>query len=56
MEAEYDSYFKCPYCPDTRGCYLSYQSVPCYVRDCCVRMDLRYWVHFVPGNVEAIYR
>ncbi|KAH8284805.1 hypothetical protein KR054_001226, partial [Drosophila jambulina] len=56
LEAEYDNQFLCPYCSDYRGCYLSYQSVPCYIRDCCIRMDLRYWVQFVPGRVQYIDR
>ncbi|XP_044317967.1 uncharacterized protein LOC108043048 isoform X2 [Drosophila rhopaloa] len=50
VEADYDSLFKCPYCTSTLGCYLSYQNESCFVRDCCVRLDFRYWVHFVPGK------
>ncbi|KAH8389744.1 hypothetical protein KR200_000871 [Drosophila serrata] len=56
MEAEYDNLFECPYCSDKRRCYLSFQNVPCYIRDCCWRMDMRYWVHFVPGKVQFIDR
>ncbi|KAH8234415.1 hypothetical protein KR038_009519, partial [Drosophila bunnanda] len=56
MEAEYDSLFECPYCTCNRRCYISYQNVPCYIRDCIWRMDMRYWVHFVPGKVQFINR
>ncbi|XP_052841054.1 cilia- and flagella-associated protein 61 isoform X2 [Drosophila gunungcola] len=56
VEADYDSLFKCPYCTSPLGCYLSYQNESCFIRDCCVRLDLRYWVHFVPGKVELINR
>ncbi|EDV37603.1 uncharacterized protein Dana_GF13533 [Drosophila ananassae] len=56
VEAEYDSLFQCPYCSNTRKCYLSFNNHSCYIRDCCVRMDLRFWVHFVPGVVEFIER
>jgi len=56
VEADYDSLFKCPYCTSTLGCYLSYQNESCFVRDCCLRLDLRYWVHFVPGKVQQINR
>ncbi|XP_050743585.1 cilia- and flagella-associated protein 61 isoform X2 [Drosophila biarmipes] len=56
VEADYDSLFKCPYCTSTLGCYLSYQNESCFVRDCCLRMDLRHWVHFVPGKVQQINR
>nr|XP_044251728.1 cilia- and flagella-associated protein 61 isoform X1 [Drosophila takahashii] len=56
VEAEYDNLFKCPYCTSSLGCYLSYQNQSCFVRDCCLRMDLRHWVHFVPGLVQQINR
>ncbi|XP_017054423.1 cilia- and flagella-associated protein 61 isoform X2 [Drosophila ficusphila] len=56
VEADYDSLFKCPYCTNTLGCYLSYQNDSCFIRDCCVRLDLRYWVHFVPGRVQFVNR
>ncbi|KAH8327104.1 hypothetical protein KR074_002746, partial [Drosophila pseudoananassae] len=56
VEAEYDSLFQCPYCYNIRKCYLSFNNRSCYIRDCCVRMDLRFWVHFVPGTVEFIER
>ncbi|KAH8253481.1 hypothetical protein KR032_005678, partial [Drosophila birchii] len=54
VEAEYDDLFQCPYCGDNRSCYMSYQNVSCYIRDCCLRMDMRYWVHFVPGKVQFV--
>ncbi|EDW56825.1 GM15944 [Drosophila sechellia] len=54
VEADYDSLFKCPYCTNSQGCYLSYPNESCYVRDCCMRIDLRSWVHFVPGKVEKV--
>ncbi|XP_017077747.1 cilia- and flagella-associated protein 61 isoform X2 [Drosophila eugracilis] len=56
VEAEYDSLFKCPYCTSNIGCYLSSQNDSCYIQDCCVRLDLRYWVHFVPGKVKLVNR
>ncbi|XP_032572075.1 cilia- and flagella-associated protein 61 [Drosophila sechellia] len=56
VEADYDSLFKCPYCTNSQGCYLSYPNESCYVRDCCMRIDLRSWVHFVPGKVEKVDR
>ncbi|KMY95857.1 cilia- and flagella-associated protein 61 isoform X2 [Drosophila simulans] len=56
VEADYDSLFKCPYCTNSQGCYLSYRNESCYVRDCCTRIDLRSWVHFVPGKVEKVDR
>ncbi|XP_017024545.1 cilia- and flagella-associated protein 61 isoform X1 [Drosophila kikkawai] len=56
VEAEYDDLFVCPYCAYSRDCYLSYQNVPCYIRDCCARMDMRYWVNFIPGRVQLVNR
>ncbi|KAH8402349.1 hypothetical protein KR009_011514 [Drosophila setifemur] len=56
VEAEYDNMFQCPYCANTRKCYISYKNSSCFVRDCCARMDLRFWVHFVAGTEMAINR
>ncbi|KAH8305921.1 hypothetical protein KR018_004134 [Drosophila ironensis] len=56
VEAEYDNLFQCPYCSQSRKCYLSYSNRSCFIRDCCYRMDLRHWVHFIPGKVQAINR
>ncbi|XP_030387028.1 cilia- and flagella-associated protein 61 [Scaptodrosophila lebanonensis] len=54
VEAEYDNMFRCPFCKDMYNCYLNYQNSSCYIRDVILRMDLRLWVHFVPGHVIFI--
>ncbi|XP_001360498.2 cilia- and flagella-associated protein 61 isoform X1 [Drosophila pseudoobscura] len=56
VEAEFDGIFQCPYCCNSGNCYLSFQNVSCYVRDVTFRMDLRHWVHFVPGRIDFINR
>ncbi|SPP72843.1 cilia- and flagella-associated protein 61 [Drosophila guanche] len=56
VEAEYDGMFQCPYCGNSPMCYLCFENASCYVRDVTRRLDLRHWVHFVPGRVDFVDR
>ncbi|XP_023037946.1 cilia- and flagella-associated protein 61 [Drosophila willistoni] len=56
VEADHDCQFRCPYCADFYNCFMNYRNGSCYVRDATTRMDLRYFVHFVPGIVDTVNR
>ncbi|XP_017837079.1 cilia- and flagella-associated protein 61 isoform X2 [Drosophila busckii] len=54
MEAEYDQDFHCAYCSDVRTCFVRSATCAPFVYDTTRRMDLRNWIHFVPGRLKHI--
>ncbi|XP_034480067.1 cilia- and flagella-associated protein 61 [Drosophila innubila] len=54
IEAEYDYDLHCAYCEDRSDCYLNNGNSCPFVMDATQRLDLRNWIHFVPGKVEHI--
>ncbi|KAM8711238.1 hypothetical protein ACLKA7_000386 [Drosophila subpalustris] len=54
IEAEYDFDLECAYCTDRSECYLNNGNYCPFVMDATQRLDLRNWIHFVPGKVEHI--
>ncbi|XP_030388035.1 cilia- and flagella-associated protein 61 isoform X2 [Scaptodrosophila lebanonensis] len=56
LEAEYDNEFQCRYCQDKTKCFIYNSNYSAFVRDATLRMDLRNWIHFVPGRLESIDR
>ncbi|XP_062128764.1 cilia- and flagella-associated protein 61 [Drosophila sulfurigaster albostrigata] len=54
IEAEYDYDLECEYCTNPQSCYLNNCNSCPFVTDATQRLDLRNWIHFVPGKVEHI--
>lgn len=56
IEAEYNHDKICIYCSKDDNCYLDSDHCCPFVMDATKRIDLRKWVHFVPGVVKTINR
>lgn len=56
IEAEYNHDKICNNCGKEDNCYLDSDHCCPFVMDATKRIDLRNWVHFVPGVVKYINR